>query len=132
MCCPASAGCRRSSRRRGRPRSIGVVALLARRHRRLAIFFAAVSAGGHLLSPIAKFLVNRPRPRLTGYGFPSGHTLAVVVVFGGLIYIAGVVMTRPPARWLAVVACGAAIVGVALSRLYLNSHWTIDVAGGLA
>jgi undecaprenyl-diphosphatase len=113
------------------PISIVAVALLARRHRELAVFVAAVSAGGHLLSPVAKWLVARPRPKLSAYGFPSGHTLAAVVVFGALMYVAGALIERPAPRWLAIVVCGVIIVGVAVSRLYLNSHWTTDVAGGL-
>ena len=113
------------------PLSILIVVLLARRHRYLAMFFAAVSAGGHLLSPVAKWLVARPRPKLSPYGFPSGHTIASVVVFGALMYAAAVLIRRPAPRWLAIAACGAVIVVVSYSRLYLNSHWATDVAGGL-
>ena len=112
------------------PLSIVVAVLLARRHRDLAIFFAAVSAGGHLLAPLTKWLVSRPRPNLSAYGFPSGHTMTALVVFGALIYVAGVLVKRWAARWIAITLCGAIIVGVAGSRLYLNSHWATDVAGG--
>ena len=113
------------------PLSIVVVGLLARRHRELAIFFAAVSAGGHLLSPVAKWVVARPRPNLGPYGFPSGHVLTSVVVFGALMYVAAALVKRPASRWGIIALCGVIIVGVAYSRLYLHSHWTTDVAGGL-
>jgi len=43
-------------------------------------------------------IVNRPRPKNVGYGFPSRPGSRVVVVFGLLIYIAWKVKSHPGGR----------------------------------
>lgn len=105
--------------------------LLWRRARRLALFVPSATAGAVLFEGLAKWLIGRPRPNLSHYGFPSGHTLAAVVFFGALAYV---VWTLVPRRaWLWTSGTGAALVvlGVGFSRLYLDAHWLSDVLGGL-
>jgi undecaprenyl-diphosphatase len=87
-----------------------------------------------LLAPVAestfKFLIGRPRPFSSSYGFPSGHATAAAAFFGAVIYLAG--SLPPPRRRIVRALAGLAIVLVALSRVILRAHWPSDVVGGVA
>jgi undecaprenyl-diphosphatase len=87
--------------------------------------------GAYVFFTLSKWIVARPRPRLSPYGFPSAHTFGAVVFFGGVIYLLWTVEMRPIWRWTGTVVLALLILGVAVSRLYLRAHWLSDVAGGL-
>ena len=105
--------------------------LLRRRGHPLARVLPAVVVGAFLLNALTKWLVSRPRPRQTSYGFPSGHTLGAVIFFGGVIYVLWTSEVGRVWRWVGTVVSCLLIAGIAGSRLYLNVHWLSDVAGGL-
>jgi undecaprenyl-diphosphatase len=109
---------------------IGSVMLLPRR-RRWAFALPFIMLGVGLVQFLAKWAVDRPRPNLDPWGFPSAHVLSLVVLCGYLAYVA--CLTRPRRRWQGLaVATGVAIVGtVGYSRMYLDAHWLSDVVGGL-
>ena len=52
--------------------------------------------GAYAVFTLSKWIVARPRPRLSPYGFPSAHTFGAVVFFGGLIYLLWTIEMRPP------------------------------------
>jgi len=106
------------------------LALWRRRRRRWALMLPAIMAGTGLLQLAAKWAADRPRPNLMPWGFPSGHVLSLVVLFGLLLYLLYAVPMRR--RWRrAGTALGAAtVLTVAFSRLYLDVHWFSDLAGG--
>lgn len=106
--------------------------LLRRAGHPLARALPALVAGGFLLNVLTKWLVDRPRPRLTQYGFPSGHALGAAIFFGALIYVLWTVPLSRGWRWTGTLASSLLIAAVAYSRLYLKVHWASDVAGGLA
>ncbi len=104
--------------------------LLWPRQRPSAVALPVVMAGAGLLQHVAKWAVDRPRPNLDPWGFPSGHVLTVVVLFGILAYLVG---GMAKGRRSVGVALWAAIVGaVGFSRMYLDAHWFSDVLGGFA
>jgi membrane-associated phospholipid phosphatase len=119
----------------GGPGQAGVVllgsALLWRRQRRWAVSLPVVVAGAGILQLLAKRAVDRPRPNLDPWGFPSGHVLTLVVVLGFIAYI--VSMSEARRAWQApgVGVCAVTVCTVAYSRMYLDAHWLSDVLGGI-
>ncbi|MFQ5657408.1 MAG: phosphatase PAP2 family protein, partial [Candidatus Methylomirabilales bacterium] len=97
------------------------------------LFFLLALGGGGALGQLSKVVVGRLRPGDPRFGFPSGHTLAALVVVSGLLYFAcrRGRLRRPLA--LASSACGGGliVVGVGISRIYTDSHWLTDVFGGI-
>src|SRR5438552_1845561 len=93
----------------GRPGQIVVVCLgsvlLWRRRRRWGLALPAVMAGAGILQLVAKWAVDRPRPNLDAWGFPSGHVLSLVVLCGYIAY--AVSSTEARRRWRAPSMSGA-------------------------
>jgi len=69
---------------------------------------------------LAKWLVNRPRPKNVGYGFPSGHVLGAWVFRPADPHR---VEGEAASGWSCLVTVGGVVlvVGVAFSRIYLNA-----------
>ena len=97
----------------------------------LARFVPATVVGAFLLDVLTKWLVSRPRPRGTEYGFPSGHTLGAVIFLGAVVYVLWTSGVPRVPRWLGTLLACVLVLGVAWSRLYLKVHWLSDVLGGL-
>ncbi len=97
--------------------------------RRTAIYLAAYTAGTPVFIEAAKLLVHRDRPNGAPLGFPSGHAMAALAVFGLLVTVL-LPEVRPRFRRLLVAATTALVLGVGFSRIYLGVHWTTDVLGG--
>ena len=117
----------------------GLIALIAlgsvtlwRRDRCWALVLPALMAGSGALQFLAKWSVDRPRPDLAPWGFPSGHVLSLVVFFGLLAYLGWVSEERRRRRHVIALLCASPVVLVAYSRLYLDRHWLTDLAGGFA
>jgi undecaprenyl-diphosphatase len=101
------------------------------------ITFAVVVLGGGLLVLVLKQSFRQPRPNLFeslspehGYGFPSGHALLSICLYG---YSSAMVVLDGPRlvwRWCGAAALIVLAFGIAWSRLYLGVHWLSDVIGG--
>jgi membrane-associated phospholipid phosphatase len=94
-------------------------------------------AGGALAvlaSPLAKALVDRPRPpdalvHAAGQSFPSGHAVHAVAYVAMAVALAR--LLPQPSRRAALVAAAVVIaVLVGLTRIYLRAHWLTDVLAG--
>jgi undecaprenyl-diphosphatase len=113
------------------PLTVVLYVVLKRQSHRAARHIPAMFAGAFAVFALTKWIVARPRPKLSPYGFPSAHTFGAVVLFGGVIYLLWTVEMSRVWRWVGTAGLLLLILGVALSRLYLRSHWLSDVFGGL-
>jgi membrane-associated phospholipid phosphatase len=93
---------------------------------------------GTLLGEGIKILVHRERPfhespflDLTGYSFPSGHTISATLLYGLLAVFA--ILLFKSLRWRVVAAISAlsTVFLVGLSRIALGAHYLTDVLGAI-
>ena len=104
----------------------------------LALFLVIVSAS-RVLGPPLKWFFASARPPLDlqaviepadGLGYPSGHTLGAVLVYGAALLAVPLTLSSPVARWAVRAACLALLVVIPWSRMRLGVHWPSDIAGG--
>ena len=114
------------------------VLVLAYLHRTFeaSVVLAAVAAKS--FSPMLKGLFESPRPDgssvqvidvFNGFGFPSGHAMGAMLLYGSLFYVA---WRLAPFRgqWLVQALAVLMILGTGFSRIYVGAHWPTDVLGG--
>ncbi len=91
--------------------------------------------GALILNQGMKLLFTRPRPTLwpsllheTSFGFPSGHALGSIVLYGLLAYFYA---TCHPQHVKGVYIWAAILIGsIGFSRLYLGVHYPTDIIAG--
>jgi membrane-associated phospholipid phosphatase len=91
--------------------------------------------GALVLNQGMKLFFTRPRPTLwpsllheTSFGFPSGHALGSIVLYGLLAYFYAVYR---PHHAQCVYFCSALLIGsIGFSRLYLGVHYPTDIIAG--
>jgi membrane-associated phospholipid phosphatase len=110
--------------------------LLLRQWPLLAGWLTAVVGVGVLDSSL-KGLFRRVGPRLhnpwvaeAGWSFPSGHTMATVVVYGFLAYMLLLIVRRISWRIAIIAAFVTIAIVIGFSRIYLGVHYFGDVLAG--
>lgn len=117
-----------------------VVALLAWRRRWADVtLWIAALGGGEALNLALKAIFQRPRPVLpnplvieTDWGFPSGHVMAAMIVYGALLALLVPLLARRVARIGLTAGLLLLISLIGFSRLYLGVHFLTDVLAGYA
>jgi membrane-associated phospholipid phosphatase len=92
-------------------------------------------AGALVLNQGMKLIFSRPRPTLwpsllheTSFGFPSGHAIGSIVLYGLLAYFYAVYR---PHHAKGIYLCSALLIGsIGFSRLYLGVHYPTDIMAG--
>lgn len=108
-------------------------------------FFLTVSVGGVAVNFILKVLFQRERPgemsyievfnislEIPSYSFPSGHTMRAMILLLFLIFISQKMLRRSLLKLLTYLFLTAIMIGVALSRLFLDAHFFSDVLGAIS
>lgn len=106
-------------------------AILWRRHRAIAVALPLVGLAAVVSLGLMKWIVNKPRPSLRGYGFPSGHVFGVTIAVMIAVYLLWRFDVARRWQWAARAGGLAFVVLVGYSRVYVNAHWFTDVVGGL-
>ena len=111
---------------------IVIIFSLVRRNVRVALFLVISVELAGILTEIAKYAANRPRPATAlvtavSTSFPSGHAFGVMV--GVLALLTAV--RRALRAWL--IALGAlTVILIGVGRVVLNVHYPSDVIAGWA
>jgi membrane-associated phospholipid phosphatase len=112
------------------------VLLAAIRRRAEAGLVAVATAGALILWPLLKNLIERARPadahlvQVSSWAYPSGHSLASMVVYGVLAVLAYRRARTRARRAMIAVAAAVLIAVIGVSRVYLGVHWPTDVLAG--
>jgi undecaprenyl-diphosphatase len=102
---------------------VGSAVLWRLRHRAAAVILPLAGIATSVTLSLMKWMVDKPRPTLRGYGFPSGHVYGVTVFVIVVVYLLWAF--QAPRRWQRVTQA------VGYSRIFVNAHWLSDVVGGL-
>jgi undecaprenyl-diphosphatase len=107
--------------------------LWRRRYESLAAFWIIATAGVGLLNIELKSAFARARPTgapVSGWSFPSGHSMGSFVVYGMLAYVIVLSVRRPRPRNALICTLALLVLAIGFSRVYLGAHWPSDVLGG--
>lgn len=96
--------------------------------------YAVSALANTAFNQVSKLFYSRLRPseftslKVSGYSFPSGHSMAAMGIGLTIAYILSRADRRRAVFYYALAAVVALIMG--LSRLYLGVHWPTDIVGG--
>lgn len=113
-----------------------IVFALVRRNLRAALFLVISVELAGLVTEIAKWAADRPRPETafvyaSSTSFPSGHAVGVTVGVLALLTVALPVVRGPLRAWL--IGLGVVVaIAIGIGRVVLNVHHPSDVLAGWA
>ena len=113
-----------------------IVMAFVRRNVRLGVFLVISVELCGLVTELAKYIVDRPRPATAmvsalSTSFPSGHALGVMVCVAATLTV--VLPRVRPERRSVLIALGVfVIVSIGIGRVVLNVHHPSDVIAGWA
>jgi undecaprenyl-diphosphatase len=117
--------------------AVVAVAVVIRRHWRIAAFAVFVLTAESATYRVASLLVPRDRPHVhrleslpSDASWPSGHTAASIAVYAGLALLLTSAVRDRRVRVAAWAVAAVIPVFVAGSRLYRGMHHPMDVLGG--
>ncbi len=111
--------------------------LLYFRQKAQTILFLIVISGTAALNLVLKLFFQRARPdfnrliEISGYSFPSGHTMMATSLYIILAFILWR-NAKNSFRVLYIIAAIFMISMIGVSRIYLGVHYPSDIAGGIS
>lgn len=114
------------------------VALVARQHRRAAIYLVGVMAVTKIATSLLKEVFGRGRPEwqnpthlLHSPAFPSGHSSTIAALAGVSAVLVLMLVRRGSVRHTAYGALALLVVVVCADRVLLGRHYPSDTVGGV-
>jgi undecaprenyl-diphosphatase len=114
------------------------VTLAFRRAWRSFVALLLIVPIGSLLGEGIKLVVHRQRPFISGpagvwggYSFPSGHTIAAMLLYGFLACAIVPITRSKLIRQIVFFLAAALILAVAFSRIALGAHYLTDVLASI-
>ncbi len=111
--------------------------LFITKNQKVAQYLIATTAGGFLLSYIAKIIFHRPRPIAANliaspasYSLPSGHALISVCFYGFIAYLLFKKLKNKFSKIAILILFLLLALLIGLSRTYLGVHYPSDVLAG--
>lgn len=101
--------------------------------------FLVLATAANIVTEIVKVVIHRGRPSAdlvhvighpNTFSFPSGHVTQYVLFFGFCFYLVFTLMKHSLLRTLLLALCGALVLLVGPSRIWMGQHWASDVLGG--
>ena len=109
------------------------------RNRIGALHLAVASGGTWIWTWATKNVIEKARPtevehlvQVSGYSYPSGHSLAASALYLTIAMVAGPQLRTVAPKAVLFGAASILIVLVAISRVYLGVHYPSDVISGIA
>jgi undecaprenyl-diphosphatase len=107
--------------------------------RRGALHLTVASLGTWIWTSGTKNLIERARPtevehlvHVSGYSYPSGHSLAAAALYLTMAIVAGSHLRTRAAKAVLVSGAAALVALVGVSRVYLGVHYPSDVLSGVS
>lgn len=116
--------------------AVGAVCLRLMKKSVLAVCMISNLAITAASNVVLKHLFIRPRPsgyrliEISGYSFPSGHSMASMAFYGFLIYLVWHNVESKWQRYLLCALLSGLICLIMVSRIYLGVHYASDVLAG--
>jgi len=106
------------------------------KNRILSITIIIIGLLSRLLLFLIKNIFKRDRPLeplmedVTGFSYPSGHSFSSFALYGLITYFIWKSNIKTGIKWLLSVLLILFAISIAVSRVYLNVHYTSDVTAG--
>ena len=119
--------------------AVAFLILIVLRNRLGALQLSLASIGAALLTIATKDMIERARPAgaqslivVSGFSYPSGHSLGTCALYLTLAIIACRHVPYPRARTAIFITASLLVLLVGASRIYLGVHYMTDVVSGIS